>query len=207
MYTKSPGYIDEGFIEKVLSFGRDFTETLKDMHKLGEVLTDITKFKSDRGEPHSGECKFSILHYGQNGRNGFKTQWITHDGHTNINTEILNGMNYEKDTSYERLSGTSKLYEIVFFAMGSSCVESISIACGNDAVPGGGHIQIHFSHMNAAYIRDHGSLDITNDWHNGCVHFHETSSHSGYINMYVNAAIFKCEQNDDQCIQSHLDLH
>lgn len=174
-----------------------------------DILSDIVRFNS-ANDPNSNQCKFSITHNGREGLNGFSTQWITDDRDVNDNREVLNGMGHQVDTAYEKLSGTGKLHGIIFHAFGSPCVKSITIACGNRAVPGTGRIQIQYKHMNAAYIRDHGMSmynNIKTEWDNDCVHFRQYSRDSGYINMYVNPDIFKCSQNDDQCIQSHLNLN
>lgn len=106
--------------------------------------------------------------------------------------------------------GNHKLYEIAFSPFGSPCVESVSISYGSDAVPESGRIQTHYTHMNAAWGRKEfigKRSDIITEWLKDCVRFFEQSYEHGYRSMHINPAIFKCELNDDQCIQSHLDLH
>lgn len=189
-------------MEKIVHIGQGFRK----------LLFDLTRSKAHR-KAYADECKFVVMHNGKRGRNGFYTQWITRNGNITKNNEVLNGMGPQEDIDILKLKGTGQLDEIVFFAFGSPCVKSIIIDCGVKLVPINDpiqRIQIDYSHMNAAYIRDNGRnqfKNITTEWDNDCVHFRGGSHDSGYVSMYVNAAIFKCQRSDGQCIQSHLLLY
>lgn len=59
------------------------------------------------------------------------------------NNEILDGFGHQVDTSHEKLTATGHLPLIRFHPYGNPCVKAVTIACGAEAVPGGGYIQIN----------------------------------------------------------------
>lgn len=166
-----------------------------------KMIAGLDKFNSC---PASNECKFNITHHGKSGKNGFTTTWLTEDGDVNENDEVLDGLGHQVDAALEKING--RLSSISFNPYGDTCVKAITIACGTEVVRGTGYIKIKFQDMNAAWKRKDSSRHIETDTEHGCARFYKDTPDHSFTKMKIDAAIFDCEKNDQQCIQSHLDM-
>lgn len=162
--------------------------------------------------PALNECKFNITHHGKHGINGFRTKWFTIKNGVKSNDERLDGLGHQVDTSQQKISGELSL--ISFRPYGESCIKSITTACGAETLPSPSYIKITYQQMIAALktesYRDHVAesyRDRVTDTDHGCARFSNNNPQSNLAEIHIDASIFQCGKNDQQCITSHLEMH
>lgn len=107
------------------------------------------------------------------------------------------------------MSGAGRLAKIRFWPFGNSatCIKSVTIACGSDAVAGGGgYTHITREHMNEAWRRKGAPRHVASEPENDCVRFNRNGHYYGYKAMDIGPDVFTCDLNNVQCIQSHLEM-